>query len=152
MPNENQDYFKTYYETWANQSKDFFNSANHYLTDLFSGQNYKKPEDYLSNIQGWADHMKTQWAHFYPTEEQKMFSGFLKNMNQVHHDAIDRMIDEWMLKAKQNDPIKNTRDLYELWLNCCDEIYKKSIQSKTYQKSYHDMIQNMFEYWKTYTP
>jgi hypothetical protein len=145
--------FKTnWYDLWMKQSKEFFDTADKNLKDLFNKSTFPNPEDHLKQIQKWLDALKTQWQFTQLTDQQKMYENYWKMMSKMCSDASDMLVGQWIKRNREQDPIKNTRELYELWLNCCQEVYEKAMHSAAYQKAYGDFMNAALKYWKSAMP
>lgn len=142
----------SWFELWTTQSKMFFESANKNLKDLFEKNAAIDPTKHMRQIQQWMDTLKTQWQFIELNEQQKVYANYWKQMEKMCNDASEMMLQEWIKRSKEQDPIKNVRELYELWLNCCHEVYKKAMYSKSYQAAYGDMMNAAIKYWQSVMP
>lgn len=138
-----------WYDLWTKQSKEFFETAEKSLKQVFDKDAYKHPEDYMAQINQWQATMKHYWQVMQLNEQQKAAENYWKWMMKMCSEASDRMVDEWMKRAKKKDPVKNIHELYELWLNCCHEVYQQSTNTASYQKAYGDMMNSALEFWKS---
>lgn len=141
-----------WYEMWMKQSKDFYSSADSNLKDMFSKGAFEKPEDHLKQINKWIETLKSQWEFSQLTSEQKMYQTYVKMMGKMCSDASDMMVEQWIKRSHEENPVKSIRELYELWLNCCHEVYQKSLQSKAYQDVYGELMNGAFKFWKETMP
>lgn len=141
-----------WYELWMQQSKEFFSTADDNLKNLFGQHNYVNPEEHMQQIQAWLDTLKNQWQFLQLSEQQRIYENYWKNMTKMSNEAIDMMLHEWIKRTKENNPVKNTRELYELWLECCNNIYHKAIHSKSYQETYGELMNAALKYWKSAIP
>ncbi len=141
-----------WYDLWMKQSKEFFDSANKNLQDMFEPGAFAKPEDHLKQINQWLETLKNQWKFTQFSEQQKAYENYWKMMSKMCNDASDMMLDKWMERSREDKPIKNIRELYELWLNCCQEIYKKSMVSKDFQEAYGEFMNAALHFWKSTMP
>ena len=149
MQNTNQFDFNTnWYDLWMKQSKQFFETANDNLQDMFTKNKFVKPEDNLQQINVWLDKLKSQWENNQLTDEQKPFEAYWKMMSKMCSDATELMLNQWIKRSQEDNPIKTIRELYELWLSSCHEVYQKSLQSKAFQDAYNEFTQSAFKYWK----
>lgn len=149
---EKSEFKNEWYDLWTKQSQEFFETADRNLKDMFGKNTFPNPEDHLKQIQKWLDSLKTQWQFTQLNEQQKMYENYWKMMSKMCSDASDMMVNQWIKRNREHDPVKNTRELYELWLNCCQEIYEKSMHSESYQKAYGDFMNSAIKYWKSVTP
>lgn len=141
-----------WYELWMKQSKEFFETADKNLKDLFNKGAFVNPEDHLKQIQEWMDTLKNQWQFNQLNDQQKAFENYWKTMMKMCNDASDMMLQEWIRRSRDQHPVKSIHELYELWLNCCHEIYQKSTHSKTYQETYGEFMNAAMKYWKSTMP
>lgn len=141
-----------WYQMWSKQSKEFFETAEKNLQNLFAKGAVVKPEENLKQINQWVETMKTQWEFSQLTDEQKAYAAYWKMMAKMCNDASDLMVSEWIKRSRQENPINSIRELYELWLHCCQEIHEKAIHSKAYHEAYGDFMNNAFKFWKAYMP
>jgi hypothetical protein len=145
MSKENKFGFDTnWYEMWMKQSKDFFSTAQENW--------FKNPQDHLKQIEQWMDTLKNQWEYSQLTKEQKAYQEYWIMMTKMCNEASDLMLKEWIKRSHDNNPIKSIRELYELWLECCHEVYQKSLQSKTYQDAYAEFMNAAAKFWKSAIP
>lgn len=146
------DFYVNWYDIWTKQSKEFFETANDHLQDLFAKNAVLNPEDHLSQINAWLDHLKSQWGLASFNIEQESYQLYLTMMNKIFSEAAELMIKKWIKRTEDNVPIKNIVELYELWLACCHEAYQKSIYTKTHQEMYGDMMNSAIKFWKETMP
>lgn len=146
------DFNANWYDVWMKQSRQFFESANVNLKDLFASNAFANPEDYRSQIDKWLEMLKSQWQFIELNEQQKSYQNYMKAMMDMCNEASDMMVNEWMKRSKENNPVKNVRELYELWLNCCQKVYAKSMHSKSYQDVYGEFMNATLDYWKSVMP
>lgn len=147
--NDEQVFENNWYDIWMKQSKDFYETAEKNFKDLFSKNTQVNPDEHIKLIHHWLDALKNQWANTHLNEQQKAYETYWKMMNKMCFDASDMLVQQWVKRVKENNPIKNTHDLYELWLNCCNDIYKKAINSHSYQDAYGDMLNAAIHFWKS---
>jgi GR25 family glycosyltransferase involved in LPS biosynthesis len=138
------DFNPDWYNVWMKQTKTFFDSA----ADLFTPEAMRKPEDHLQQMNAWLETLKAQWTFSQLNEQQKSHEKYLKEMSAMCIDAADLMSKQWVQRAQENNPVKNARELYELWLNCCNEVYAKAMHSQSYQNAYGDLMNATIHYWK----
>lgn len=146
------DFNTNWYELWMKQSKEFFESANENLKGLFDTNASINPEDHLKQIRTWLDSLKSQWQFIQLNEQQKTYENYWKTMSQMCSDASDRMVEQWIKRSQEQKPVKDIRELYELWLNCCNEVYEKAMHSKSYQESYSEFMKAALKFWKSTIP
>ncbi len=141
-----------WYDLWTKQSKDFFDSADKNLKDLFGKSTTVNPEDHLEKIQQWLDTLKNQWRFIELNQQQKAFENYWKTMSKMCNEASDMMLQEWIKRSRGQQPIKNVHELYELWLNCCHDIYDKSTHAKSYQDTYGEFVNAAMKFWQSTMP
>lgn len=145
------DFNANWYDLWMKQSKDFFDSADTNLKDFFAKGAFSNPEAHLKEINAWLQTLKNQWEFTQLTAEQQAYQSYWKIMMQMCNQATDLMLDQWIKRAQNQQPIKTIRELYELWLDCCQQVYQKALQSNAYQKAYMEFMQAAFKFWQTAT-
>ena len=144
--------FINWYDLWMKQSKYFYESADKHLKDMFAKGALGNPEDHLKQVNEWLETLKKQWQFANLSEEQKAFANYWQTMSKMCSDGADLMMQQWIKRFQDKDPIKNTHELYELWLSCCHEVYQKSLQTKSYQDTYGEFMNTAMKFWKSYTP
>lgn len=149
---EKSEYLLNWYDLWMKQSKEFFTTADKNLHDIFHGDTFPNPEDHLKQIYKWLDALKNQWQFTQIKDQQKMAEDYWQMMASMCTEASDLLVKQWIQRYREDEPIKNTRDLYALWLDCCQEVYEKSMHSSAYQKAYGDFMNTALKYWKSAIP
>lgn len=149
---DKSDFYTNWYELWMKQSQDFFSSAEKNLKGMFEDQSFKNPEAHLKQINEWLETLKTQWEFSQLTDDQKAQQMYWKMMAKMCSDAADRMVSEWIKRSKTDNPIQSIRELYELWLACCQEVYQKALQTKNFQEAYADFMNAAFKFWQSAMP
>lgn len=145
MSTENKYQFDTnWYELWMKQSKEFFESAQKSW--------FTNPQDHLKQIQSWLDTFKKQWEFAQLTEEQKKYQEYWKMMANMCTEASEMMTKEWIKRSHEENPVKDIRELYELWVDCCQNVYQKSLQSNAYQDTYNEFMNAAIKFWKSAMP
>jgi hypothetical protein len=153
MNKESQkDMYQEWYELWTKQSKAFFDSANENLQHLFSNHSQLKPEDQFEKMQEWLNQLKQQWQKQAFSSDQKNTAAYWSSTLQMFNEAAEQMLQKWAERQHNNDSIKNVHDLYELWLNCCHEVYQKSLKTSSYQETYTNLMNQALQYWKNFIP
>lgn len=141
-----------WYALWMQQSHDFFDSAQENLQHLFKSERTIKPEEHLEEINAWLDNLKKQWGSMQLAEQQKMYANYWKMLTTMCIEGTDLMLKEWIKRSHSDNPIMSIRELYEVWLNCCQEIYKQTMHTKAYQDTYGDLMNAAFHYWTSFIP
>src|SRR5438445_7066254 len=116
-PKNQFDFNTNWYEVWMKQTKEFFDGSASNLTELFTPNAQFKPEDQLNQMNAWLNTLKEQWKFTQPNEQQKAHEKYWQAMSTMCMQASDLMVKQWLQRAKEDKPIKNVRELYELWLN-----------------------------------
>jgi hypothetical protein len=151
MKNEQQKQFdfSNWYDLWMEQSKIFFDSTDKNLKNLFNQQTAVNPEEHLEQINAWAETIKNHWQSLKLTAELQAYENYFKSVSTMCIDASNMMVQKWIERYKENRPIKNNRELYELWLESCHEVYQAAMHEKTFQIMYGDFMNSTIHYWKT---
>lgn len=149
---EEQNFYTNWYEHWLNQCKEFFISADKNLKEIFTEEAFLHPEENLQRMRDWVRFLKSQWDIANLTNEQKTQLMYWQMLYQMYNNAADLLIDHWLKRTRENNPIKSTHELYELWLDCCREVYEQSLRSKAYQDAVSEFMNTMFKAWKTSIP
>lgn len=153
MGKENEsDLYTQWYQLWMEQSKNFLSSADENLKGIFEKSTAVNPEEHLKQIHAWLESLKQQWNFAQLSEEQKAYTNYWQQMSAMYQEASEKIVEEWIKRFKSGDPIKNTHELYELWLKCCHEIYQKSLHTKTYQEAYGEFMNAAMKFWKSSMP
>lgn len=153
MTKESQkDTYQDWYEIWTKQSKAFFDSANENLQHVFSNHTQMNAEEQFEKIQRWLEQLKKQWQMQAFNSEQANASTYWTTILQMFNEASEQLMRKWTERQQQHDPIKNVHDLYELWLNCCHDVYQKTMKTHSYQETYANLMNQAFQYWKNFTP
>lgn len=146
------DFSTNWYEVWMKQSKQFFETADKNLKGMFEKGSSVNPEDHLKQIQQWLDNLKAQWQFTQLTEQQRKYENYWKMMIHMCNEASELMLQEWIKRAHEPNPVKNIHDLYELWLNCCQKVYEKSMHTPHHQDFYGDYMNAVIQFWKSSIP
>jgi hypothetical protein len=146
------DFNANWYELWMKQSKEFFDSADKNLKGMFTQGSQVNPEEHMKQINLWMETLKNQWQFTQLNEQQKAYENYWRMLSKMCTDASDMMLQQWTQRSKENNPIKNIRELYELWLACCNEIYTKAMHSKSYQEAYGEFMNAAIHFWKSALP
>lgn len=141
-----------WYELWMKQSQTFFETTEKNLKDLFPHNGFAHPEEHLKEVYDWLDLLKNQWQKSQRNDQQKAFASYFKMTTQMCNDASDLMLEQWIKRSHDKNPIKNMRELYELWLDCCQQIYKKAMMSTEFQQAYGEYMNAMLRFWTSAMP
>ncbi len=140
------------YDMWMEQTKQFFNSADNNLQGLFSKNAFVDPQEHMQQIQKWLDTLQSQWNVMNLNQQQMPLQKYWKAMAEMSTEASELMLKEWIKRTKDDKPIKDVRELYDLWLSCCHEIYAKKIHQPDYQEMYGEFMNAAMTFWKTMMP
>jgi hypothetical protein len=152
MDKETKFDYTNWYSLWMEQSKEFFSSAEKNLQGLFSKPSFANPEDHMEQIQNWMSMLKHQWEFPHLTEAQKAYEAYWKMMAKMCNEASDMLLQQWIKRFHQDNPVKNIQELYELWLSCCHEVYQRSMHSKSFQDAYGEFMNAALKFWKSAIP
>lgn len=141
-----------WYELWMKQNREFFTSAEKNLRDVFSKSGFSNPEEHMNQINLWLETLKNQWQFTQLKTDQKIYEDYWKMMGKLYSDASDMMLAQWIKRTQDKNPVKTIQELYELWLNCCKDVYTKSQQTKAYQEAYGEFMQAALKFWKDVAP
>ena len=139
-------------EMWMKQNQAFFDTAERMLKDFFNTNAFMKPEEHMRQIQQWQEAFRNQWQMPNFGDQQRIYEQYWTTMVKLYSDSLERMMDMWMVRSKNNDPIASVQELYQVWLKSCQEVFGKTIASTNYQDMYGDWMNNVLKFWKTMTP
>lgn len=142
--------FTDWYSIWLNQSRAFYESANQHLQKLFETQQEFNPEEHADQVKAWLESMKKQWDFTNLSKNQGDFAQYWQSIAQVSAEASDMLLQEWIKRAREHNPVKSTKELYEMWLNCCQSIYQESLKNEQYHHNYSDFVNTAMKFWKSY--
>lgn len=145
--NNQFDFGTNWLEWWNTQSKVFHESANSNLKNMFNHSESVDPTKHMQQITAWLETLKAQWQMNDLTEQQKTNQQYWMMMGKMCSEASDLMLKEWIKRTKENNPVHNVHELYELWLGACSEVYQKAMQQDAYPKIYGDMLNTAFKFW-----
>lgn len=143
---------KDWVEVWMKQSQIFNDIANQQLKHFFEQGHYLHPEKHMEVINHWLDELKKQW-HFSPFGNHlDSYEKYHKLMLEMMSKSSQLLLQRWMAIAKTDQPVSNIRDLYELWLSCCHDVYSEEMHTKAYQDVYSEWMNNVVRFWKSMMP
>ena len=140
-----------WYKLWMKQSQEFFDSANKHLRELFARGEPVNPADHVEKINAWLETLKLNWSAASITNEHKDQAYCWNVMQTIYSNAADGMTAQWIQRTQENNPIKNTHELYELWLKSCQEMYQKMLSTKTYHETYSEFMNKALKFWESTT-
>lgn len=150
---EDETKFNTdWYDLWMQQSKQFFTATEQNLNDILSKQHNFDPNQNMKQVQAWLDLLKQNWQAGAMFGQQKAFESYYNMMMKMYNESASMMMEQWKQRYQEQNPIKDTRELYELWLDCCNEVYQKNMKSNVYQQNFAEVINAMVKFWKSMLP
>jgi len=151
MSKNESNFNPNWYELWMKQSQDFFTTAEKNLQGVFGENTKVNPEDHLKQINQWLDALKKQWEYTQLSDEQKAYKMYWDVVTNMYNDASKLLLDQWIKRSREQKPITDIHELYELWLNCCHEVYQKAMQTKAYQEAYSEFMNAALKFWQATT-
>lgn len=136
-------------EMWMQQSKAFFDAAQNNFKEFSDQKTFFDPEKNMQQINEWMEKLKESWQFSALSPEQKAYQTYWQMLTNMYNEAADLMLSQWVKRTQEKDPIKNWRELYELWLNACQEIYQKTLKTQAYQSAYGDFMNAAIKLWQT---
>jgi len=146
------DFNQNWYDIWMKQSQLFFETAEKNLKNMFDTPTPIDPEAHAKEINAWLENLKKQWQFTELNMQQKEYEAYWRMCAKMSNEAAEMILAQWTLRAKEKNPIKNIRELYDLWLDCCEKIYEKAMQSKAYQEAYGDYMNAVLNFWQSTMP
>jgi len=140
---------RSIYELWMEQSRDFITTADQNLRGIFTNSKTANPENHIAQIQAWMEVMKQQWEFAQAAHEQQEY---WQMMTTICNDAADLMLQEWVRLSREGKPVLSIQELYQIWLNCCNEVYQKSLQTPSFHNAYGEFMKTAFRFWKNAVP
>jgi class III poly(R)-hydroxyalkanoic acid synthase PhaE subunit len=68
----------------------------------------------------------------------------LQEYTQLHSkagiDTLERLSKKVIGRAEKGEEIKNLREIYDLWVDCCEEAYNDIVFTEVYQDAYGSLI------------
>jgi polyhydroxyalkanoate synthase subunit PhaE len=68
----------------------------------------------------------------------------LQEYMQIHSkasiDTLERLSKKVIVRAEQGEEIKSLREIYDLWVDCCEEAYNDIVFTKEYQDVYGSLV------------
>lgn len=129
-----------WYTFWTKQCKSFLLVAEKDLHKFFTSTDCLDPEKHLDQIYAWLETLKKQLDLAQSKEENEDFQFYWEIMAPLYQQASDLLIKEWIKRGRVKNPLRYVHELYGLWLDCCTITYQKSLQSKTYQETYSELM------------
>lgn len=139
-------------EIWMKQGNVFLESAQKNLKEIFGSETLGNPQDHWKQIEGWINNLNKQWQSNPMGDQQGIYQDYWKWVAKTCTDATNLMSQEWLKRSQDDHKIQSVRELYELWLECCQDAYRNSVQSNSFQKTYTDMMNATLKLWKSAMP
>ena len=144
----NNEFFADWYDLWAKQSKEFFANTEDKLQEMFAKNTSNNPDEYLKQMHEWLETFKKQWEFSQLTDEQKTYRAYWMMMSKLYNEASSLMIEQWTRRIQEQNPIKSVRELYDLWLKSCQEVYQKAFSTNSYQ-DIGEMMNSAVKFWQS---
>lgn len=142
-----------WYELWMQQSKTFFDSAHEQLKKFQEKDLFSDPKKHSAEIEEWVKQLQELWeTKIPPHDDNNPYEKYWHLMQTMCNEATELMVKEWMQRSSHQNKITSIRELYELWLDCCQEVYNKTTRDKIYQDAYGEFLNAAFDYWQTILP
>lgn len=139
---------QNWYDMWMKQNQAFMTSAQSSLKDLFNQPGQVDPQANMKQIQEWMETLQSQWNTMNLTKEQEKFQQYWEQMAKMSSEAAELMLNEWVKRAKDDKPVQTIHELYELWLECCHEVYSKAMKTPDFQQVYGDFMNAAMQFWQ----
>jgi hypothetical protein len=91
---------------------------------------------------------KVQMKMLEGNEQVKAMQDYGSMMMKMSSQVSELMMKEWLIRAKENKPVKSSRELYEIWLNCCHQVYGEAMHEAAWQNTYGESVNALLHYWK----
>lgn len=82
-------------------------------------------------------------------EQQKAMQDYGMMMSKMSMQVSEMMMKEWIIRARENKPVTSSRELYEIWLDCCHKVYAQAMHEAAWQNTYGECVNAVLHYWKT---
>lgn len=137
-----------WYALWIKQSKTFFDAVEKNFTHFFEKEKTVGLDEQIQLMRQCLDRFKQQWELMQLTEEQQAHQVYLRLLKKMYNDASELMFEQWCNRLKQDNPIQNTKELFDLWAHCCQATYQNTVCSK----AYHEWMNTALRFWETTVP
>lgn len=141
-----------WYASWLKHNQQFLVITEQNLKELFDQNSFVNPENHRQQIDAWFNALKEYWQFIPHHVQEKIDENYWKIILKIYYEATSQLIELWIKRFQERQPIKNINELYELWLDCCQEVYSKTIKSKTYQNIYGEWMNTALKYWRRTMP
>ncbi|OGT42721.1 MAG: hypothetical protein A3F42_06260 [Gammaproteobacteria bacterium RIFCSPHIGHO2_12_FULL_37_34] len=141
-----------WHELWIKQSKTFFETVEKNFTYFFEKEKSIGLEEQLQLMRQCLDVFKQQWEFMQLTEEQKAHQVYLRLLKKMYNDACELLFDQWSNRLKQENPIQNMKELFDLWTHCCQATYQNTLHSQSFQEAYNEWMNAAIRFWESAMP
>lgn len=147
-----KDFMQDWYKIWMKQSNFFKETAEQNFKHAFDQTNLFNPEEHQQQIQAWLNLLKENWQNTFVHNVTRTQENYFKMMVDCYNQSSKLFIEQWINLFKKQKPIRNVHELYELWLNCCQEAYQNMLKSNNFQESYGEWMNSFIKFWKEILP
>lgn len=141
-----------WYGLWTKQSKNYFDAVEKNFNKLFVKEKSSTIEEQLQMMQQCLEMFKQQWEQIHSSQNDQAHQVYFKMLQKMYNDACELMFEQWSNRLKQNDPVQNIKELYELWLHCCQATYQNTLHSKSFQDANEDWMKAGMRFWEMAIP
>ena len=141
-----------WYSLLIKQSKTFFGATEKNFNGLFTKEPSLGVDEQLQLMRQCLDIFRKQWEFVQLTEEQKAHQVYLRLLKKMYNDACELMFDQWSHRLKQENPIQNINELFDLWLHCCQATYQTTLHSASFQEAYQEWMNAALQFWQSAMP
>lgn len=92
--------------------------------------------------------LKLQMQMLQAKEQQKALQDYGMRMTKMGMQVSELLMKEWMIRAKENKPVTSSREMYEVWLDCCHKVYGQAMHEAAWQQTYGECVNAVLHYWK----
>lgn len=85
---------------------------------------------------GWGREREQEWRDLALAEAEyrKVEAELISKLMAIQMQALDRLEHAVRARAKENRPLSDIRELYELWVACGEEVYAEVARSEDYSR------------------
>ncbi|MFO7304170.1 MAG: poly(R)-hydroxyalkanoic acid synthase subunit PhaE [Gammaproteobacteria bacterium] len=83
---------------------------------------------------GWAREHQLAWRELVDAQlaYRKCETDWLARLVAIHAQALDRLERVVRARAQENRPLEDVRELYDLWIECAEDVYAEVARSDEY--------------------
>lgn len=83
---------------------------------------------------GWAREHEIAWRELDDAERayRKLETELFAKLASVHTQALDRLEHAVRARTQENRPLQDIRELYDLWIECAEEVYGEVARTDEY--------------------